>query len=99
MAKLKFTRRAVNDLAEIWEYTAANWSESQADKYYRMLIADCQMLSDNPIIGLKYPEISSHLFGLKSGRHIVFYTRIDEDFIEIVRILHEQMDLKNRFLE
>lgn len=30
MAKLRFTKRAVADLANIWEYTDTTWSERQA---------------------------------------------------------------------
>ena len=33
---------------------------------------------------------------LKSGKHIIFYQLIAEDEIEVIRILHERMDLKNK---
>lgn len=39
MAKYRFTNKAVEDLASIWNYTFDNWSERQADLYYEMLIA------------------------------------------------------------
>jgi len=39
------------------------------------------------------------LLGFKAGRHIIFYREIGENEIEIIRILHEQMDLKNRIEE
>ncbi|RLC87435.1 MAG: type II toxin-antitoxin system RelE/ParE family toxin, partial [Chloroflexi bacterium] len=41
------------------------------------------------------------LFGLRVGRHIVFYRKIQFEGkeIEITRILHERMDLKNRVKE
>lgn len=35
----------------------------------------------------------------KAGRHIIFYRKIEENEVEITRILHDQMDLKNRILE
>ncbi|MDP9954950.1 plasmid stabilization system protein ParE [Epilithonimonas hungarica] len=34
MAKYLFTKKAVDDLSEIYEYTYEFWSENQADKYY-----------------------------------------------------------------
>ncbi len=34
MARYLFTRKAVEDLTGIYEYTLEFWSESQADKYY-----------------------------------------------------------------
>ncbi|MFV0265882.1 MAG: type II toxin-antitoxin system RelE/ParE family toxin, partial [Draconibacterium sp.] len=36
------------------------------------------------------------LRGLKIGKHIVFYELIDEYTVEISRILHQSMDIKNK---
>lgn len=96
MAKVIFKQEAIDDLNNIWEYTFEKWSESQADKYYAMVKFACKEIGKNPEIGKEYNEISEKLFGLHSGRHIIFYRWIDEDEIEVVRILHERMDLKNR---
>jgi len=40
-----------------------------------------------------------NLLGFKAGRHLIFYRMIEENEIEITRILHGQMDLKNRIKE
>lgn len=48
MAKFKLTNKAVEDLSKIWDYTFETWSENQADKYYEMLISNCQEIADNP---------------------------------------------------
>ena len=34
MARYKLTNKAVEDLAQIWNYTFNKWSENQADTYY-----------------------------------------------------------------
>ena len=34
MPRYFLTKKAVDDLSEIWEYTYDTWSEKQADKYY-----------------------------------------------------------------
>jgi len=99
MAKFKLTNKAVEDLDKIWEYTFDHWSETQADRYYRMLIASCQEIADHPDLGKNYEGTASHLFGLKTNRHIIFYRKSIGQTIEIIRILHERMDLKNRVLE
>jgi toxin ParE1/3/4 len=96
MGKFRFSNKAVLDLSAIWNYTYTNWSENQADKYYRMLIETCQGLADNPKIGSSYPLIMADLWGYRSGHHIIFYRKVKDDEIEIIRILHERMDLKNR---
>jgi toxin ParE1/3/4 len=63
-----------------------------------MLITNFQYIADNPYIGRSYECIINNLFGLKVGRHIIFYRKIKNEkaTIEITRILHERMDLKNR---
>ena len=75
------------------------WSENQADKYYNQLIQNCQELSENKIYGRNYSEIGSDIFGFKSGMHILFYKILNNNQIEIIRILHSNMDLKTRIKE
>ena len=99
MVKYRLTNKAVEDLSSIWNYTFDHWSERQADLYYQMLIENCQEIAVNPDIGKSYEGIIKRLFGLRSGRHIIFYRKVNLNEVEIARILHEQMDLKNRILE
>ncbi len=99
MAKYILTNQAVMDLSGIWNYTFDNWSESQADEYYQMLLDNCQIIANKPNIGKNYKNILNGLFGHKIGRHIIFYRIKSEKEILILRILHEQMDLENRIKE
>ena len=99
MAEFKLTNKAVEDLSKIWEYTFEVWSENQADKYYEMLISNYQEIADNPLLGKNYDGITQNLLGLKTNRHIIFYRTLNENYIEITRILHERMDLKKRITE
>jgi toxin ParE1/3/4 len=96
MAKYKFSNKAVDDLTQIWIYTLRKWSEDQADRYYHMLLENCKVIAINPEIGKNYPSVAEDLFGFKAGRHLIFYRRINDKEIEIIRILHEQVDIKNR---
>lgn len=99
MAKVILRQEAINDLSDIWDYTLQEWSETQADNYYETIKFACKEIEKNPSIGKIYTEISKNLLGLKSGKHIIFYHQISEDEIEVIRILHERMDLKNRVNE
>jgi len=99
MARYVLTNKAVKDLSDIWNYTFDNWSERQADKYYQMLIENCEEISKNPNIGKNYEGVVTRLFGYRTGRHIIFYRIVNTNEIEITRILHERMDLKNRIKE
>lgn len=99
MAEFKLTNKAVEDLSKIWNYTFELWSENQADKYYEILISSCQEIADNPLLGKNYNGITQNLFGMKTNRHIIFYRTLNENYVEITRILHERMDLKKRITE
>jgi toxin ParE1/3/4 len=99
MGRYRFTKKAVDDLTQIWHYTYDKWSENQADNYYHMLIENCREIASNPDLGKSYSGITKGLSGFRSGRHIIFYHLVGEDLIEIIRILHEQMDLKSRIKE
>lgn len=99
MANFNLTKKAVEDLNNIWNYTIDKWSEKQADKYYSLLKEFCQEIADNPTVGKKYEGIADDLFGYKVNRHIIFYRVLKDQPIEITRILHGRMDLKNRINE
>lgn len=99
MAVYKLTNEAVNDLNQIWEYTTQKWSERQADNYYNLLIESCQNIADNPNLGKNYDGIKPELLGFKTNLHIIFYRKSSSEYIEITRILHERMDLKNKINE
>jgi toxin ParE1/3/4 len=96
MAKFSFTNRALDDLMEIWDYTVEEWSENQAEKYYNLIMASCMDLANNPQLGKSYNIISQNLLGYKCGEHIIFYQEIVKNEIEIARVLHGMMDLKNK---
>lgn len=95
MAKLILRQEAINDLSDIWEYTSETWFENQADKYYQAIKSACTDISNNPKIGKAYNEVSSKVLGYSINKHIIFYHEISQEEIEVVRILHERMDLKH----
>jgi toxin ParE1/3/4 len=96
MAKFKLTNYAIKDLSDIWNYTFDNWSESQADKYYKLILNACAAIAKRPQQGKVYDEIYTGLKGKKISKHIIFYRMMEDKSVEIIRILHERMDLKNR---
>lgn len=99
MAKVILRQEAIDDLNDIWDYTFEKWSETQADKYYTTIKIACKGIAENPSIGKEYDGISRNLLGIKSGKHIIFYQIVSIDEIEVIRVLHERMDLKNRIKE
>jgi toxin ParE1/3/4 len=96
MANYHLTNKAIEDLAEIWEYTCDEWSERQANKYYKDLLESCKEIAYNPNFGKQYDVVSKDLLGFKSNHHIIFFRIISPKEIEVLRILHERMDLKSK---
>lgn len=99
MSKYILTNRAVKDLADIWNYTFDTWSEKQADKYYNEILKLCSILAKNPKRGKRYSKLMYDLSGAKINKHIIFYRKLENNMIEVERILHERMDLKTRLTE
>ncbi len=50
MGKFTLSNKAVEDLSNIWNYAFDTWSESQADKYYTMLLESCQDIADDIVL-------------------------------------------------
>lgn len=93
MAKYVLSRKAISDLAGIWQYTFDTWSEMQADRYYELLTGAFLAISMQPGVGKSYEEISIGLRGIRVGQHIVFYRKSKLNHIQIIRVLHVRMDL------
>ena len=61
-----------------------------------MLKNMCREVAESPsLLGRKYEEVADGLYGMKANRHIIFYRIVESAGVEIVRILHERMDLRN----
>ena len=63
MAKFKLTNNAVKDLSDIWNHTLEKWSESQADKYYKLLLNACASIGNKPQLGKVYEDVYPELKG------------------------------------
>ena len=63
MARFIVTNKAVEDLTNIWNYTFVNWSENQADIYYKLIIESFQEIAKNPKIGKHYSIVEKDIMG------------------------------------
>ncbi len=72
MANYIFTNKPVEDLSKIGDYTFEVWSETQADRYYTMLINTCLDLAEDQLSGKKYLVVEEGILGFKVGQHIIF---------------------------
>ena len=96
MAMYQLTNAAVKDLEEIWIYTYQNWSVEQADRYYNLIIDEIEFLSSNPLSGRSMDYIKEGYRVSKVKSHLVFYKIINNEAVEIIRVLHQRMDVISR---
>lgn len=96
MLRIVNSELAEIDLLKIWLYTAEEWSLSQADVYLSQLGSTLNNLLDHPEIGKDRTELRKGYRSLLVNHHLVFY-RLLEDEIQIMRVLHESVDLAKQF--
>ncbi len=82
---------AEEDLISIWCYTFEKWGVELADDYLDQLNEGIAMLAENPRIGTNIDQLRQGYRRYHIKHHMVYY-RINPGQIEIVRILHEDMD-------
>jgi len=93
---IEISKEVESDLINIWEYTFEKWSLTQADIYYSLLIDGINSIAKNPNIGRNYDKVRVEYFGLQVKSHIIFYRLKDVETLQIIRVLHQRMDIHNK---
>ena len=88
------TPRARHDLNEIWDYSAVQWGAAQADRTIRLIATACAALATGRTKGRSAEAIRPGYFRQTVGSHVLFYRAGKRGSIEIVRILHQRMDVE-----
>ena len=81
------------DLSDIWDYSARNWGEEQADRYVLAIRDACATLADGRRRGHAIDGIRPGYGKLAVQSHFLFYRLTDAKLIDVVRILHQRMDV------
>ena len=91
--KYRISRRADTDLDDIWIYTVHRWSKKQADQYLRLILNKIEFVATNFYTGkaVEHNRVKYRVIKIKS--HLIYYRRVENDIIEIVRILHQRMEI------
>lgn len=92
----RISEAAVQDLEKIWIYSYENWSIDQADRYINFIVDEFDYLSENPYSGNDYGHIRHGYFRAKVKSHFIF-CRVgsQNNQVEIIRVLHQMMDIEN----
>lgn len=96
ISKYYISKEAINDLNAIWVYTFHKWSKLQADRYYDLIIEEIEFISDNYLIGKSAEQTRKNYRVTKIKSHLIYYRKEESEIVEIVRILHQRMDIKKR---
>lgn len=92
----KISNEASYDLEKIWLYTFENWSIEQADRYINVIVDEIEYLCLKPNSGKDFSHIRKGYDRTKVKSHLIFYRiNIKKEEIEIIRILHQMMDIEN----
>ncbi len=84
---------ARSDISEIWDYTAWRWSTEQAERYVRAIAEACHALATGQREGRSINDIRPGYFKFLVGSHVLFYRVTEVGAIEVVRVLHQRMDV------
>ncbi|QQR39232.1 type II toxin-antitoxin system RelE/ParE family toxin [Devosia rhizoryzae] len=86
----KLRPKADADLEGIWFYSLDRWSLDQADNYTDQVLATLNELASGTRRGSVVPHLVDVL-RCPVGSHAIFYQE-RPDVIDVVRILHQNMD-------
>lgn len=91
--------KALEDINTIWIYTAENWSVEQADRYYNLIYDEIEYIVSNFEMARDFAKIRKSYRFSKVKSHLIFFKKDKNNEIEVVRVLHERMDIASRLLE
>ena len=99
MSEYFINEKALEDINNIWIYTAENWSVEQADRYYNLIYDEIEYIVRNFEMARDFGKIRKSYKYSKVKSHLIFFKKDITNEIEIVRVLHERMDIENRLVE
>lgn len=91
MKSLAFSLAAEADMDTIWDYSAEHWGPDQADRYIDEIRDACLALADERLQG-RPVEVRDGYLRRSTGSHVIYY-RDHGDRLDIIRILHNRMDV------
>lgn len=95
MQSYHISKKAILDLEQIWLYTYNKWSLEQADRYHNLIINEIEFISKNFNLSRKIDYISPNYRMSKVKSQLIFYKQDSNNIIEVIRILHQRLDIKN----
>ena len=95
----EISEKANEDINDIWLFTFETWSQEQADRYYNLILDEIEYIAENYESGKSMEHLRKGYRATKVKSHIIFYRKSKRDTVEIIRVLHQRMDIENRLNE
>ena len=95
MPAFRLSAKSLEDLKSIGLFTLKYWGREQQKIYLSKLDENFHILADQPHLGIARDDIRQGYRVYHVGRHLLFY-RQKSTGIEIIRILHDRMDVETR---
>jgi toxin ParE1/3/4 len=97
VSSFKLTPRAQRDFDEIWDYSKGKWGARRALTYLRQIRTAIALIAGYPDLGPLFEDIPGGYRKRAVGSHVIFYRQLSQK-TEIVRILHQNMDVDSHLL-
>ncbi len=92
----RISQKALEDIDKIWLYTLENWSLNQANHYYRLIYQEIEFFVEDFEGGTDIGEIKAGYRHFRVKSHFIIYKKAEDGIVEIVRVLHQMMDIPNQ---
>ena len=93
MANAYYQAKADRDLDEVW-FEIAQDGVRRADAYIEQIHETCELIAENPRIGVERPDLDEDVRSFPVDRYVIFY-EIIPDGIVILRVWHTARDPKD----
>ena len=92
MKSVVFRPEAEADIEAIWDYTIEIWGRDQANFYIREIRAVIEAVADGRRPSVVAQGVRTGYRKVQIARHVAFL-RESAEVVEVVRVLHERMDV------
>jgi toxin ParE1/3/4 len=97
MKAFVLSQKAMADLRAIAIFTEKRWGRQQRNLYIKQFDDTFHLLTQTPIAGKTCDYIKQGYGKFPQGSHLIFYKDGSNGQIEIVRILHKNVDAGAKF--
>jgi len=84
---------AKTDLKDIARYTRKQWGRSQEQVYIKGIFDCFEKIAKHETFNADFSHIKAGCFKCKVNHHLVFFRWLEDGRPEIIRVLHEEMDI------